>query len=75
VLVEQQRAPGAVSTPPLSACLPAAFYDPVWTQGVRAPMDFAIAVVGFLLLAAARLSALWIVGRCVVAAIASSLMA
>jgi len=54
--------------------LVAAFYNPVWTQGVRAPIDFAIAVVGFVLLAAARLSALWIVAWCVVAAIGSSLM-
>lgn len=55
--------------------LVAAFYNTVWTQGVRGPIDFAIAVVGFVLLTAARLSALWIVAWCVVAAIGSSLMA
>lgn len=50
--------------------LVAAFYDPVWTEGVRAPADFAIAVVGFALLAAARVSALWIVLWCIAASIA-----
>jgi chromate transporter len=55
--------------------LAAAFHDPVWTQGVRTPIDFAIAVVGFILLAAARLSALWIVAWCVAAAIGSHLLA
>ena len=55
--------------------LVAAFYDPVWTEGVRAPADFAIAVVGFALLAAARVSALWIVLWCVTASIAATLLA
>lgn len=54
--------------------LVAAFYDPVWTEGVRTPADFAIAVLGFALLAAARVSALWIVLWCVTAAIAASLL-
>lgn len=54
--------------------LVAAFYDPVWTEGIRAPVDFVIAVVGFALLAAARVSALWIVLWCVVASIAATLL-
>ena len=54
--------------------LVAAFYDPVWTEGVRAPPDFVIAVFGFALLAAARVSALWIVLWCVVASIAMHLL-
>lgn len=52
----------------------AAFYDPVLTEGVRGPVDFAIAVAGFALLAAARVSALWIVLWCVAASIAVSLL-
>ena len=47
--------------------LAAAFYDPVWTQGVRTPADLAIAAVGFGLLALARLPALWAVLWCVAA--------
>src|SRR3990167_4062941 len=47
--------------------LVAAFYDPVWTEGVRGGHDFAIPVIGFALLAAARLPALWIVLWCVAA--------
>jgi len=54
--------------------LVAAFHDPVWTAGIRGPADFAIAAAGFLLLAAARLSPLWIVLWCVVAAIATGLL-
>jgi chromate transporter len=54
--------------------LAAAFYDPVWTEGVRTPADFAIAVTGFALLAAARMSALWIVLWCVAASVASHLL-
>ncbi len=51
-----------------------AFYDPVWTEGVRAPVDFVIAVVGFALLTAARLSALWIVLWCVAASMTANLL-
>lgn len=54
--------------------LVAAFYDPVWTEGVRMPADFAIAVAGFALLAAARVSALWIVLWCVAASVAAHLL-
>ena len=50
--------------------LAAALYDPVWTQGVRSPVDLAIAVVGFALLAIPRASALWVVAWAVAASIA-----
>jgi chromate transporter len=52
--------------------LGAALYDPVWTSAVRGSVDVAIAVVGFTLLAAWRVSALlvvmWCAGASVVAA-------
>jgi chromate transporter len=32
--------------------LAAALYDPVWTTGVRGPVDFALAAIGFVLLTA-----------------------
>ena len=51
--------------------LVAALYDPVWTQGVRGPVDMAIAVVGFVALSTIRLSAIWVVVWCVAAAIAA----
>lgn len=50
--------------------LAAAFYDPVWTEGVHAPVDVVIAVAGFALLAFARVSSLWIVLGCVAASVA-----
>lgn len=50
--------------------LGAAFFDPVWTTAIRGPMDLAIALVGFVLLAAWRLSALYVVGWCVIASLA-----
>lgn len=53
--------------------LVAALYDPVWIEGIRKPADFAIAVMGFALLAAARISALWIVLGCVGASIVVNL--
>lgn len=49
--------------------LAAAFHDPVWTEGVRAPIDLAIAAVGFGLLTVARISTVWVVLWCVVAAL------
>ncbi|WP_449466769.1 chromate efflux transporter [Stenotrophomonas humi] len=52
----------------------AAFYDPVWTEGVRGTVDFAIAVVGFALLAFLRVSALWVVLWCVTASMLMSLI-
>jgi chromate transporter len=45
--------------------LAAAFHDPVWTGGIRAPADVAVAAIGFALLAFARVPALWIVLWCV----------
>lgn len=53
--------------------LAAAFLDPVWTQGVRAPSDLAIAAVGFALLVVLRVPALWVVLWCVAAAVAMRL--
>jgi chromate transporter len=50
--------------------LGAALYDPVWTSAVRGPADLAIALAGFTLLAAWRLSALWVVAWCVAASVA-----
>lgn len=50
--------------------LAAAFVDPVWTGGVRAPVDAVIAGTGFVLLAFARVPALWVVLWCVGAAVA-----
>jgi chromate transporter len=54
--------------------LVAAFYDPVLTEGVRGLADVAIAVIGFVLLAAVRASALWVVLWCVSASIAVKLV-
>lgn len=53
--------------------LAAAFYDPVWTQGVRSWVDLAIAAMGFALLVVARVSALWVVLGCVAASVALGL--
>jgi len=50
--------------------LAAALHDPLWTQGVLAWSDFAIALVGFALLAVARAAALWVVLWCVATTIA-----
>lgn len=54
--------------------LAAAFHDPVWTQGIRGPGDVAIAAIGFLLLVAVRVSAIWTVLWCITATIAISLL-
>ncbi|WP_223877937.1 chromate efflux transporter [Luteimonas sp. MC1825] len=50
--------------------LAAALYDPVLASGIRGPADLAIAALGFLLLAVARVSALWVVLWCVAASMA-----
>lgn len=47
----------------------AAFYDPVWREGVRNGIDFSIAVVGFVLLAAVRLPVGWLLLWCVAASL------
>jgi chromate transporter len=52
--------------------LSAALYDPVWTSAVRGAPDVAIALVGFTLLAAWRISALLVVLWCVAASVAAA---
>ena len=54
--------------------LAAALYDPIWTSAVHGPIDVAIAVIGFTLLLAWRVSALAVVLWCVAASIAMALM-
>jgi chromate transporter len=54
--------------------LVAALYDPVWLQGVHSAGDFAIAAVGFALLATQRLPVLCVVAWCVAAAIAMNVL-
>jgi chromate transporter len=41
--------------------LGAALYNPVWTTSVKAPADFAVALVGFVLLTAWRAPSLLVV--------------
>lgn len=53
--------------------LGAALYDPVFRSAVAAPLDLAIALVGFALLAGWRASALWVVLWCVGASVAAHL--
>jgi chromate transporter len=55
--------------------LGAALYDPVWLTAVRAPVDLAIALIGFTLLVAWRASALLVVAWCVAASVAVSVLA
>ena len=47
--------------------LAAAFYDPVWTSGVRGPADLAIAAAAFVLLVSWRAPAVLAVGLCALA--------
>ncbi len=54
--------------------LGAAFYDPVWVQGVQSARDVVIAAVGFAMLATQRLSALWVVAWCVGAVVVTFLV-
>ncbi len=54
--------------------LGAALYDPVWTSAVRGPVDIAVALVGFTLLVAWRLSPLIVVIWCIVASVAGSIL-
>lgn len=54
--------------------LAAAFYDPVLLAGVRGGFDLLVALGGFLLLAVARVSALWVVLLCVVASVGRMLL-
>jgi chromate transporter len=54
--------------------LGAALYDPVWTSAVQGPIDIAITLVGFMLLAVWRVSAILIVIWCVAASITSAIL-
>jgi chromate transporter len=54
--------------------LGAALYDPVWTSAVRGPVDIAVALVGFTLLAAYNATPILVVMWCVVASIAGALL-
>ena len=55
--------------------LAAALYDPIWTHAVRGPLDVLIALVGFVLLARWRVSALVVVAWCVAASVGLSRLA
>lgn len=65
-VVRRPAAAGAVAgvNAAVVGVLAAALYDPVWISAVRGPSDLAIATVGFTLLVAGRLSALWVVLWC-----------
>ncbi|MBV8924591.1 MAG: chromate efflux transporter [Bradyrhizobium sp.] len=54
--------------------LGAAVYNPVWTTSVRGPRDFAIVLVGFVLLTAWRAPPLVVIAFSAVAGIASTLL-
>jgi chromate transporter len=54
--------------------LASALYDPVWVSGVRDGKDFAIALVAFTLLVAARWPALSVVAWCVITSMARLLI-
>jgi chromate transporter len=54
--------------------LAAALYDPVWTQGVRGPLDVVIALVGLALLLTMRISAAWVALGCVAASMAAAVV-
>jgi chromate transporter len=53
--------------------LAAALYNPVWVSAVRDTKDFAIALIAFALLVAARWSPLGVVAWCVVASVLRTL--
>ena len=55
--------------------LAAALYDPVWREGVTSAVDVAVVAIGLVLLLILRLSALWVVGWCVLATLGWSLLA
>ncbi len=54
--------------------LGAAFYSPVWTSSVRTPGDFAVALVGFVLLTVWRAPPLLVVGFSAIAGIVFALV-
>jgi chromate transporter len=74
-LVRRTAAAGAVAgvNAAVVGVLAAALYDPVWISAVRGPSDLAIAAVGFTLLVAWRLSALWVVVWSLVASVCPAL--
>lgn len=49
--------------------LGAALYDPVWTSAILKPADVAIALVGFTMISAWRLSVIYVVAWCVMASL------
>jgi len=49
--------------------LGAALYDPVWTSAVFGPAHVAIALVGFTMISAWRLSVIYVVIWCVLASV------
>ena len=68
------RRPGAASAiagvnAAVVGLLAAALYDPVWTSAVLAPVDVAIALVGFALFVTGRVPAILIVVWCVAASV------
>ncbi len=54
--------------------LGAALYDPVWTSAVFNPADIAIALVGFTMVSAWRLSVIYVVAWCVLASLLHALL-
>lgn len=54
--------------------LGAALYDPVWTSAVFGPLDVAIAVVGFTMVSAWRLSVIYVVLWCVLASVLRTML-
>jgi len=54
--------------------LGAALYDPVWTSAVYQPVHVAIALVGFTMISAYRLSVIYVVAWCVLANIVHTLL-
>jgi len=67
--------PGAVSAirgvnAAVVGLLAAALYDPLWTSAVFAPVDFAIALLAFVLLATNRVPLLVVLAGCVLASVA-----
>lgn len=54
--------------------LAAALYDPIFTSGIKSGFDMAVATLAFGMLALWRLSPLWVVLWCVLAAVAPALV-
>lgn len=71
-LARQRWAAGAIAgvNAAVVGLLAAAFYRPVWSEGIRDSADAVIALAGFVLLAKWRVPALWIVLGCVAASVA-----